>query len=276
MGGHDHDNQIYKIGQSTVAKADANAKTVYIHTLRYNRKKKTATVKSELRRINASIPDEPRTAAVVAKWEKIKQESLTSLGFDPAQTVTTLADPLDCREAVVRHTQCKAGELITTAMLAVSKNKSEAALLNSGSIRVDDILNNQLTELDVVRMLPFGGGISEVEMRGSLLRQTLDAGLRNKSNGGYLQLRNIRYDAPSGKWLVGGQTLDDAKTYRIALPDFLLTGNEQNMDFLKTTLDAGGVISNPGIVKWSKPDPKDKDDWRNDIRHALIAYLRSR
>ncbi len=273
MGGHDHDNQIHKVGNSTVAKADANAKTVYVHTLRYDKKKKSATVKSELRQVNASIADEPATAAVVAKWEKIKNESLASSGFDADKVVTALPEPLDCRESVVRHTQCKAGELITTAMLAVAKTKPDCAILNSGSIRVDDVLSGNLTELDVVRMLPFGGAVVEVEMRGSLLRKTLEAGAMNKSNGGYLQLRQARQDA-SGRWFVAEKLLDDTKIYRVILPEFLLSGNEYNMAFLKASLDADGKSSNPDILKINKPDPKNKRDLRNDIRLALIAYLR--
>ncbi|MBK8194026.1 MAG: 5'-nucleotidase C-terminal domain-containing protein [Lewinellaceae bacterium] len=173
----------------------------------------------------------------------------------------------------MRHTQCKAGALITAAMTSVARTKPDCAILNSGSIRVDDILSGTLTELDVVRMLPFGGGITEVQMRG-LLRKTLDAGLRNKTNGGYLQLHNISRDEAAGKWMVAGKALDDAKNYRVVLPDFLLTGNEQNMDFLKASADADGKSSNPDILSISKADPKDKSDLRNDVRQAFIAYLR--
>ena len=276
MGGHEHENQIYTIGKTTIAKADANAKTVYVHTLRYNKKTKTATVRSELRRVNASVPDDPETAAVIAKWEKVKNESLASSGFDANKIVVKLAEPLDCRENVVRQMQCKAGEMITSAMLSAAKTNPAAAILNSGSIRVDDVLSGSLAELDIVRMLPFGGGIVEVDMRGSLLRKTLDAGLNNKGNGGYLQLRNIRYDDAGNRWLVAGQPLDEAKSYRIVLPEFLLTGNEQNMAFLKASSDADGKSSNPDIAAIHKPDPKDKSDLRNDIRQALIGYLRGK
>jgi len=273
MGGHEHDNQIYKIGKATVAKADANAKTVYVHTLRYDKKTKSATVKSELRRVDASIPDDPVTAAVVNKWLKIRDESLASSGFESSKVVANLPEPLDCREVIVRHTQCKAGEIITSAMFAASKTNPDCALVNSGSIRVDDILESPLTEFDIIRMLPFGGGISEVEMRGSLLRKTLEASLENKGKGGYLQLKNIRQDA-SGKWLVNEKPLDDAKIYRVVIGDFLLTGNEQKMEFLKASPDADGKSSNPDILKITKPDPNDKGDVRNDIRHAVIRYLR--
>lgn len=275
MGGHEHENQIHKVGKATIAKADANAKTVYVHTLRYDKKTKTATVKSELRRVNNSIADEPATAAVIAKWNKIRDESLTSSGFDPSKTVTTLPEPLDCREVIVRHTQCKAGELLTAAMMAAGRTKPVCAVVNSGSIRVDDLLNSPLTEFDIVRMLPFGGGLAEVDMRGALLRKTLDTGLKNDGNGGYLQLGNITRNS-AGQWQVAGKPLDDAQTYRVVVPDFLLTGNEQNMAFLKASTDADGKSSNPDIPVIVKPDPKDKTDLRNDVRHALIRYLRGK
>lgn len=275
MGGHEHENQIHKVGKATIAKADANAKTVYVHTLRYDKNKQKYTLKSELRRVTSAIADEPATAAVIAKWDKIRNESLASSGFEPSKVVTTLDAPLDCREAVVRQTQCKAGELLTNAMLAASRNNPECALVNSGSIRVDDMVNSPITEFDVVRILPFGGGLVEVEMRGALLRKTLDTGMKNKGNGGYLQLTKATQDN-AGQWQVAGKALDDTRMYRVVLPEFLLTGNEQNMGFLKATVDAAGKSSNPDIPVVVKPDPKDKTDLRNDIRHALIRYLRGK
>ena len=275
MGGHEHENQLHKVGKATIAKADANAKTIYIHTLRYDKKTKIATVKSELRRVTATIADEPATAAVIAKWDKIRNESLTSSGFDANKTVTTLAAPLDCREVTVRQSQCKAGELLTNAMLAAARTNPDCALINSGSIRVDDMMNSPLTEFDIVRMLPFGGSIVEVEMRGVLLRKTLDTGVKNRGNGGYLQWGKIAQGS-AGQWLVAGKPLDDAKIYRVILPEFLLSGSEQNMGFLKASTDAGGKSTNPDILSFNKPDPNDKNDLRNDSRHALIRYLRGR
>ncbi|MFN0175433.1 MAG: bifunctional metallophosphatase/5'-nucleotidase [Saprospiraceae bacterium] len=274
MGGHEHDNMRVPVGPSVITKADANAKTVYVHTLRYDKRKKTCTVKSELKKVNSSISDHPATAAVIAKWEKIKNESLSSSGFNANAVVTKLEKPLDCRETIIRHSQAPVGTMVTEAMLAVSRTKTECAVLNSGSIRVDDVLSGTLTELDIVRMLPFGGGITEVEMKGSLLRKTLEAGLTNKGNGGYLQVNQARRDEASGKWFIGANALDDNKIYRVTLPDFLLSGNESNMAFLKASLDANGKSDNPDIPKIIKPDPKDKSDLRNDIRLALIKHLR--
>ncbi|MFM7400808.1 MAG: bifunctional metallophosphatase/5'-nucleotidase [Bacteroidota bacterium] len=272
MGGHDHNNMIFRIGHTTVAKADANAKTVYIHTLHFDKQKKAITVKSELRQIDAALPDEPGTAAVVSKWEKIREEALSAAGIDSKRIIADLKEPLDCRESVIRHQQVPVGQLITGAMISASRNKPDAAFLNSGSIRIDDALSGKLSELDVARMMPYGGAILEVEMRGSLLKKTLDAGHANKGNGGYLQLREISRSA-EGKWSVAGKELDENKLYRIALPEFLLSGNESNMAFLKASTDADGKSNNPDIPVIIKPDTKDKSDIRNDIRLALIRFL---
>lgn len=276
MGGHDHENMMHKVGNATMAKADANAKTVYVHTLRVDKNKGTQTVKSQLIKVDATLPEEPTTAAAVAKWEKIKMDALSSSGFDASKLVTAKIKTLDCREVVVRNEACEAGDLLTKAMLKAAKNKPDCALVNSGSIRVDDILSAPFTELDIVRMLPFGGAIVEVEMRGSLLRKTLETSLTNKGNGGFLQYQNIRYEAAGKRWSVNGAALDDAKIYRVILPEFLLTGNEQNMGFLKTAPGAEGKgTTNADIPSLSKPNASDKTDLRNDIRLAMIAYLRA-
>jgi len=274
MGGHDHDNQIHKVGKTTVAKADANAKTVYIHTLRYNTRQKTYTLRSELRPVDASVPEDPAVATVVAKWEKIKNEALATAGFSPNTEVTVLKEPLDCREGVLRFQPAKSGQMIAQAMLAASMFHPDCAILNSGSVRVDDILRGSLTELDIVRMLPYGGPIAEVEMKGSFLRRTLEAGWNNKGNGGFLQWANIERKESTGAWSVGGKALDNSRVYHVTLPEYLLTGSEQNLGFLQVSVTARGTVTTPPEMPViTRPDPRSKTDLRNDIRLAVIEFL---
>ena len=54
MGGHDHDNMREQIGNVVMAKADANAKTAYIHRITYNKVTGKVDVKSELKKIDDS------------------------------------------------------------------------------------------------------------------------------------------------------------------------------------------------------------------------------
>ena len=274
MGGHDHENQLHKVGNATVAKADANAKTVYIHRVKYNKNTRKAEVRSELKVVDHTLPEEAQTAAVVAKWEKIKNDALASSGFQASAPVVKLQQAVDCREVLIRRQPMPIGDLLGAAMIQASKLQPDAALFNSGSIRIDDELKGQLTEFDIVRMLPFGGSFVEVELKGSVLRKILDTGEGNAGKGGYLQYHRIRKDG-SANWWINNQPLNDRKIYKLAMPDFLLTGNEQNMEFLKTTeVKEDGSTNNPEVLKVNRPNPKDNQDLRNDIRWALIQYWR--
>jgi 5'-nucleotidase len=130
---------------------------------------------------------------------------------------------LDGRESVVRNRSDGLTDLIAASMQAAAPG-ADAAVFNAGSIRIDDVLPpGPLTEYDVIRILPFGGEVTEVEMAGGLLRKVLDQGVANAGSGGLLHYAGIDRDQAGG-WRVGGAPLDPAKTYRVALTDFLLTG----------------------------------------------------
>lgn len=122
-----------------------------------------------------------------------------------------------------------------------------------------------VTQYDIIRSLPFGGSIMEVDMKGSLLVRIMAASLKNKGIGGFLQyspeLVNVN---GTGNWSLHGNPIDPDKVYKIALTDFLMTGGEANMDFLKK--------DNPEIIK-IYPTHTDVTDARSDIRLAIIKYI---
>ena len=71
MGGHDHTNMLHKVDNSVVAKADANARTVYVHRLTYHTKDKRVELESELIKIDDTIEEEAKTKKVVDEWVTI-------------------------------------------------------------------------------------------------------------------------------------------------------------------------------------------------------------
>ncbi|MFK7908105.1 MAG: bifunctional UDP-sugar hydrolase/5'-nucleotidase [Chitinophagales bacterium] len=264
MGGHDHHHMYHEVGEVKVAKADANAKTVYVHRLTFNKKMGSIKVNSELVEINDKIAEDPIVDAVVDKWNGIAEKSMKDAGFDPEKTITTLKEPLDGREKVMRNGPTNMGEVITKSILKAAP-KSVAAFMNSGSVRLDDFLSGSITEVDIIRTLPFGGGIVEADMSGELLHEILVVGRENKGSGGYLQLQKIEYVEAEDIWKIDGKTLNPTATYRIAFTDFLLTGLEKDLDFL--------TRDNPDIFKIYEPKKGDKEDLRSDIRRAIIDYL---
>jgi 2',3'-cyclic-nucleotide 2'-phosphodiesterase (5'-nucleotidase family) len=265
MGGHDHNHQIHQVGKVTVAKADANAKTAYIHRLNFDKKTKKLSIASELKSINATLKPDAATAAVVEKWETIGRKNFAELGFAPDSLVFYTKTPLDGREQTIRAQAAPLLQIIAQSMLSVSPS-SEIAVLNSGSVRIDDIVQGSVTEYDVIRMLPFGGSIAEVEMKGSLLKQMMDIGTtKNIGLGGFLQTANIEKSA-QGTWLINAKPLDENRIYKLAIGDFLMTGGEANLDFLKT--------GNADILS-IKNFSGDKNDIRRDVRLAFIQFCRA-
>ncbi len=261
MGGHDHDNMRYSFGQTVIAKADANVKTVYIHTLRYNKKTKECTLNSELRHIDESIKDDFEVANVVEKWSNILLEKVGEIVEEPNSIIYEAEVPLDGRESSIRNKQCNLGELIAKSMYEVS-GKVDGAIVNSGSVRIDDQIDGSITPIDLFRALPYGGSIIQVELTGKLLKEVLSFGESAKGSGGYLQRYMLQEEGKT--WLVSGKPLDESKNYTIAMNDFLLAGYDIKWFTEK----------NPGIKNIKRPDPENKKDLNNDLRLAIIEFLK--
>lgn len=269
LGGHEHENvQQWRfdpvsdqpagcLEQPTpIFKADANARTVYIHDLRYDTETHCLTIASRLQPITAALPEDPATAQTVQTWLDKGFEGFRSSGFEPTQSVAVLSEALDGLEASVRNRATTLTELIADAMLKATPG-AELALYNSGSIRIDDVLPpGPITQYDVIRILPFGGQVLQVELPGSLLEQVLNQGVANRGTGGYLQAAQVERDDATGQWRVQGQPLVASRQYQVAINDFLISGRETGLDYL--TLEAAGVaLVNEG----------------EDIRFAVIRQL---
>ncbi len=269
LGGHEHTNMMFKIGETLISKADANARTVFIHRLRWSASKKSLTIHSEVRTVDHTIAEDSATAAVVRAWTVRAYEGFRAKGFDPEEVVTTLAEPLDGRESSIRYRQTNMGAAIGQAMLAVA-TKATIAIFNSGSIRLDDELKGTITQYDIIRTLPFGGKLLEVELKGRLLRRVLEAGQLNVGRGGYLQYQGVdRRPSPvstNTQWLIGGRPLDTTTTYWVVVSDYLVSGNEQGIEFF--------TPDHPDVVFVLEPNVQDAEDGRRDIRLAVIRYLR--
>ncbi len=266
LGGHEHDQRFEKVGKVYITKALANAKSAYIVKLAINKKKHKLKVTPGLEQINESVAIDPTTNAVVEKWVGIAEKSYASSGFDAKKIVLQAGEPLEGREIETRRRPTNLTRLIISAVQFASPG-ADVAIVNSGSIRVDDVLQMPVSQYDIIRTLPFGGGIREIEMKGSLLQKILDAGEKNKGIGGYLLYNeNLHYDSTANNWILSNQPINLQKTYKVALTDFLLTGGESKLDFLKP--------GNPDIIKID--DPEKRSPVLADIRLAIIKYIESR
>lgn len=260
LGGHEHENIQQWRGRdfTPIFKADANARTVYIHQLSYDTLQRSLQINSRLVAITAKIPDEPRTAKVVKKWLERGYQAFRTSGFEPEQIIATTSVALDGLESSVRNQSTQLTQLIAEAMLQEAPD-ADLAIFNGGSIRIDDVIPpGPVTQYDVIRMLPFGGKVVVVEIDGALLQRLLAQGQTNKGTGGYLQTAKVTQQPNSGNWLISGQPLNPQRIYKIAINDFLISGKEQGLDFLN--------LKQPRIRLIAE---------KRDIRFAVIDQLKS-
>jgi 5'-nucleotidase/UDP-sugar diphosphatase len=252
IGGHEHENmQLWRGANFTpIMKADANAQTVYIHSLTYCVGSRRLRVRSELKLIDHHIPDDPRLAEVIQGWVDVGFQAFEASGFSPRQVIATTKIALDGTEASVRHRPTNLTQLIAAGMLAAAPG-AQLAIFNSGSIRIDDVLPpGVITQYDVIRILPFGGKLLTVAMTGRVLRDVLNTGRANKGRGGYLQTANVGWDEQRHVWMIQNRALDEQATYIVAINDFLMTGLEYNLGFLKDNADAK-VVREGEDIRWS-------------------------
>ncbi len=239
LGGHEHENIQQWRGEhfTPIFKADANARTVYIHNLSYDTETKKLKIDSRLQPVTDAIADEPNTAKVVQEWVKKGFDAFRVNGFNPEEVIGKTSVDLDGLESSVRNMSTTLTELIGRGMLNEVKD-ADLAIYNGGSIRIDDTIPpGNITQYDVIRILPFGGKIVAVEMKGYLLEKVLNQGIKNKGTGGYLQTSNVKLNA--GTWLIKGKPLESQKVYQVAITEFLVSGKEQGLEFLN--LQAPGI-----------------------------------
>ncbi|KAB1158672.1 bifunctional metallophosphatase/5'-nucleotidase [Tenacibaculum aiptasiae] len=260
MGGHEHTNSYDKVGDVIITKADANAKTAYIHRFEYDPTTKKVEFKSELKEINDQIVADEKVNVIVEKWQKILDNKIKDIVPNPYEVVYKAETPLDARETPIRTVQTNMGDIITKSMSFAYDNKVDCALVNGGSVRIDDELKGDVTVIDIFRVLPYGGAVLKVDIKGSLLKEVLDYGLNAVGTGAYLQRYNVKQD--EGKWFINGKEINDTKVYKVAFSDYLLRGLDIPMLSDK----------NPGVLNVYEPK---ESELSFDIRKGVIEYLKS-
>lgn len=264
MGGHEHDHMKLTAGNAVLTKADANARSAYVHRIRYDSKRKISTIQSDLVFLDRSIPLDQEVSVLVQKWKALESKIMREMGFDPDEVLQTLGSPLDAREQTIRNTPAPFCQMICRAM-SRSSDGIDCSIMNSGSVRVDDEFKGSLSQYDIIRSLPYGGSVVKVKMKGKLLLDVLEAGWKNKGRGGFLQWDRIDHTA-DGQWQLDGHAIDTERIYTVCLTEYLIKGLEQGLDFLKA--------GNPSLISVEEPSSNNAQDLRKDIRLVVVDYLK--
>lgn len=227
IGGHEHYVVTAAENRTLISKAGSDARVVAridVNKLPHG----TVERFYELIPITSDIPDEPRTAEVVAEFER-------RLGTELDTVVGTSQAPLDGNSRRLRTSETNLGDLVADAMR--SDAGTEAAMMNAGSIRGDRVYPaGPLTRRTLLTMHPFGNVITKLEVPGRVILSALNNGVSKlpASAGQFPQVSGLTMtvdrNAPAGDRVrdvrVGGQPLQPDRTYTLAIPDYLLNGGD--------------------------------------------------
>jgi 2',3'-cyclic-nucleotide 2'-phosphodiesterase (5'-nucleotidase family) len=239
LTGHTHDLFVNFDGQNAIVESSFDAHFVTAIdidiTVREQNGRRTMAWWPRFRAIDtATVTPDPDVALAVARFEaEFSREMDVAIG--------TTAVELDSRNATVRTREAAIGNLFADAMRAATR--SDAAVINGGGIRAGKLYppGASITRRDILAELPFNNRVVVVEISGRDLLRAIENGisLLPESGGRFPQVSGIRFDyalaRPPGSrvlWMqVDGAPLDESRTYRVAVLDFLARGGDNYTTF---------------------------------------------
>jgi 5'-nucleotidase len=242
LGGHEHFPIVAHVGKTLIVKAGSDGRFVGRVDLHQSAPKAPIEKHFEMIPIGPELPDDPNTLRVALDYE-------SRLGKELEVEVGATETPLNAVAESVRAGESNLGNLLADAMRV--DVKAEVAILNAGSIRSNRVYPpGKLLRRDVVAVHPFGGTVCKLEARGSVILAALNHGVGRlgESVGRFPQVSGITFRvdpaAPAGNRIreakVGGQPLDPARVYSLAVGDYMLRGGDGY-----TMLAAAKVVVGP-------------------------------
>jgi len=255
IGGHEHENQFYVRSANRrsipVAKADSNIKTYFRHdiyfTLPKDVKERIGTaynnpgslrVVSRLMPVDDTLKPDPETQAVCDWWRSEAMKSFP--GIDPTVPMAYFTMPVDARDSVTRNQQSSIAQWIAEAMgddMSRFANKISEdcppfpgfdaerlpSFFNTGSIRIDDVLQGCLSEYDALRLLPFGNSTYTIRLSGQALKQALESGYHAKGSGEYISWDpDVITLGNNDEFLIGNTPINVDATYCVNVAGYMI------------------------------------------------------
>ena len=154
-----------------------------------------------------------------------------------AATIASLETALDSRAPHVRGRETAVGNFV--ADIIRTATKSDAVLINGGSLRADEVQGpGDFTLGDLMRLCPMQTGLPTVSITGTLLANALDHAVASvpKTAGTFPVVSGIHFEYDASKApgsrvdrasiQVKGEPIDLEKTYRVTTTDYMFGGGD--------------------------------------------------
>jgi 2',3'-cyclic-nucleotide 2'-phosphodiesterase (5'-nucleotidase family) len=251
VGGHDHEPE-YQAGSKELAaimKGASNARTVWQIDIFFDGD--TPSISATEIPVDESIEVDAEYQLIADKW---RNRLLMKMPFLPSP-IGEAALPLDGREVSLRNEESNWANFIVDQMPgAFGEPAADFAFINSGTLRIDDFVADDITFEDIGRTFGFSSYLSHMIINGGDFVTLLEAGYRGNgvSKGYFPQISGFRvcvdHLQPEGQRIVQLQVPDNGswheidrdRDYTLVASDFILRGGD-GYDFSKAR-----NVSRPG------------------------------
>lgn len=238
VGGHEHEPEFSAGSADTaeVMKGASNARTIWRIDVRFD-ENDMPSIESTSIALDTTIAEDDGYQVIADKW---RARLLETVPFLPSR-IGEAAVPFDAREVTIRNVESNWGNFVADQMrTAFGEPAADLALINSGTLRIDDYIAGDITFEDVARTFGFSSFLRYLTMNGDEFRLMLEAGYRGEgpSKGYFPQVSGFRVcidrRRPSGARIVqlqvpdgdGWSEIGGADEYLVVAPDYLLRGGD--------------------------------------------------
>ena len=259
IGGHDHLYMQRREGETWIAKADADAKSVIVYDVTVP---PTGAIRTTPLRVvlDTTVAKDPAVDAAVGRWLTALSEKMGG-----NETLGTTQNLLEGLEPAVRGRETALGNLLADA--AREQMQTDIAVVNGGSIRINDnIPPGPITKYDMEGIFYYTNKLVATTVTGAELLEMLQNSVSRveAGDGRFLQVSGLRftYD-PSSHAVhdvsVNGSPLDPSRRYTLATLDYLYQNG----------LGDGYVLFSEG-----RRPPKVNEEREADFRAVVEWYVR--
>ena len=237
VGGHEHEPQYSNVpGSALVMKGASNTRLIWRIDVDFSAE--DGYVVDEQRIVlDETVAFDPDYEVLVNKW---RGRLLEKFPFLEAQ-IGTAAERMDVREETIRSGETSWGNFVADQMRgAFGDPQADLAFINSGTLRIDDYIEDDILFEDLGRTFGFSSFLRYTTLTGAEFKDVMEAGYRGgpEAQGYFPQVSGFRVCADRSRnefdrivslqvpTSEGWQEIEADKEYVLVVPDFLYGGGD--------------------------------------------------
>ena len=238
VGGHEHEPQ-YSPGSETsavVMKGASNARVIWQIDVTFDGQEPPVIEPRQIP-VDESLEEDADYAAIDRKWRSRLLELYPFL----ESPIGRAALPMDATEETIRNNETSWGNFVADQMPgAFGDPAADLAFINSGTLRIDDTIADDIVFEDIARTFGFSSFLRFLTISGVEFRTLMEAGYRGEgdSKGYFPQVSGFRVCVDKRRddfdrivslqvpMSDGWQEIDPQREYTLVMPDYLFGGGD--------------------------------------------------